>query len=92
MMQSEISQTEKILYDITYMGNPKTKQMNKQNRNRLIDTENKLVVAMGAGRRTDEIGEGNSEVQTSSYKKNKSQGCNTYIGNIATNFGDIQPY
>ena len=66
--------------------------MNKQNRNRLVDAENKLVVAMGARRRTDEIGEGNSEVQTSSYKMNKSQGCNTYIGNIATDFGDIQPH
>ena len=85
MMLSEISQTEKILYDITYMRNPKTKQMNKQNRNRLIDAEKKLVAAMGAGRRTDEIGEGNSEVQTSSYKMNKLQECNTYIVNIVSN-------
>ena len=86
MMLSEISQTEKILYDITYMWNPKTKQMNKQNRKKFTDTEDKLVLAVGAGRRTDEVGEGNSEVQTSSYKMSKSQGCNTSIGNRVTNF------
>ena len=32
-----------MLWDFTYMGNQKTKQMNKRNRNRL--TESKLAVA-----------------------------------------------
>ena len=50
--------------------------MDKQNRNRLSDTVNKLVVA---------IGEGDYEVQTSNYKINKSWGCNVHIGNIVNN-------
>ena len=45
---SEVSQPEKrqISYDITYMWNLKKKriQMNLQNRNGLIDMENKLMV------------------------------------------------
>ena len=37
-------------YDFIYIWNLKNKIMNKQNRNRLIDTENKLTVAgWGAG-------------------------------------------
>ena len=41
------------------MCNLRKKQMNKQNRNRLIDTENKLVAARGEGSgEMDEIGEG----------------------------------
>ena len=45
----------------------------KQNRNRLIDAEDKLMVARGEGSEgsMDEIGE---EVQTSSYKINKTTG------------------
>ena len=46
-MLSEISQTEKILYDITYMWNPKTKQMNKQNIKRFTDTEDKRACLQG---------------------------------------------
>ena len=48
IMLSEIRQTEKeILYDFTYMLNPKSKtnEQIKQKRKGLIDTENKLVVA-----------------------------------------------
>ena len=40
-MLSEICQTEKMPNDFTYMWNLKNKT------NRLIDTENKLVVARG---------------------------------------------
>ena len=52
IMLSEISQTEKKTpHDFTYMWNleNKTNEHTKQNRNRLIDTENKLVVARGDG-------------------------------------------
>ena len=46
-MLSEISHTEKeILCDITHIFNPK-QRMNKQNSNRGIDTENKLMAAKG---------------------------------------------
>ena len=34
-----------MLYDLTYMGN----QRNKQQTAKLIDTENRLVVAIGGG-------------------------------------------
>jgi len=36
-----------------------SKAMNKQNRNRLIDTENKLVASGGKGQDMGKIGEGN---------------------------------
>ena len=43
----------------------------------LIDTENKLMVARGeGGKHVGKIGEGDQEVKTSSYKINKSWGCN----------------
>ena len=45
--------------------------MNKQNRNRLIDTENKLVVTRGEGAEgVDKIGEAIYKVETSRYKMN----------------------
>ena len=52
---------KQILCDFTYMCNLKykTNAQTKQNKNRLIDTENKLVLAKrewGGG--TDKIGEG----------------------------------
>ena len=44
---NEISQTERQMpHDFTYMWNIKN-QINKQQRNRLIDAENKLMVARG---------------------------------------------
>ena len=53
---SEVSQTEKeISYDIAYMGNLKKKWYKwtyLQNRNRLTDLENELMVA-GVGRRVE---------------------------------------
>lgn len=50
-----------------------------QNRNRLGDAENTLKVAgVGAGTWVKKV-KGN-EVQTSSYKMNKSQGCNVQPG------------
>ena len=50
IMLSEINQTEKdkIPYDLIYMWNLKN-EINKQNRNRVIDTENKLLVARWDG-------------------------------------------
>ena len=43
---SEIRQ-RKTPYDFTYMWNLKKKQTNKQVKNKLVDTENRLVVARG---------------------------------------------
>ena len=40
-MVSEISQRNKIMYDVTYMWNLGNKS-NEKNRNRLIDTEKKM--------------------------------------------------
>ena len=53
----------------------KTKQT-QQNKNILIDTENKLVVAKEEGG-WDKIIRGDEEQQTSSYKTNKPWGCDT---------------
>ena len=56
IMLNEMSDREgQILHDCTYMWNLNNET--KQNRNRLIDTENKLVVARGVGG-VHEIGEG----------------------------------
>ena len=49
-------------YLSTTESKKKTKQMHKQNRNRLIDTENILTVARWrAVRRTGEMGEGSKK-------------------------------
>jgi len=55
--------------------------MNKQNRNRVIDTETKQVVAREeeSGRR-EEIGEGDERVQTYSCKITKSWVWNVSCG------------
>ena len=45
-MVSEISKRE-TPYDIIYMGNLKNKTNEQRNRDRIINTENKLVVARG---------------------------------------------
>ena len=47
--QNKLDQERQIPYDFTYMWNLKNKTNDQtyQNRNRLIDTENKLVVARG---------------------------------------------
>ena len=50
IMLSEISQSEKDKCHIISL----TCEMNKQNRNRVIDTENKLIVSRGEG----EVGDG----------------------------------
>ena len=53
IMQSEISQTEKgqILYNITYMWNPKIQQAseNSKNKNRLMHRQKKLVITSWRG-------------------------------------------
>ena len=49
IMLSEISQSERQLpYDFTYMWNLMNK-INKQNRNRLTDIENRLIAVKGEG-------------------------------------------
>lgn len=53
----------------------KNKTMNKQNRNRLTDTENKPMVSKEEwSKRMGGKGEGESEVQISSCKISKSRG------------------
>ena len=48
------------MYDLIFMWSVKNKtnEQTKQNRNRLTDTENKLVVARGEEERLSEKGEG----------------------------------
>ena len=63
MMLSEVIHTDRIQipYDFTYMWNliNKTNEQTKQNINRLIDKENKLMFARGeVDRRSSQIGEG----------------------------------
>ena len=64
-----------IVYIITYMCNPKYKTNEYNKTNRLIDTENKLMVtnAESEGER-DKPWIGNKEVQTTMYKINKLRG------------------
>ena len=65
------------------MGNlkNKTNEQTKQNRNELIDAGNKLVVTRGERNwGVGKTGKGDQEVQTFSYKINKSQGCNVQHG------------
>ena len=72
IMLSEIHQTEK---DKCFMFSPVC-WMNKYNKTE-TDTENKLMVARGeVGGWIGELGEGEQEVQTTSYKINESKGCN----------------
>ena len=49
-----------------------SKKTNEQNGNRLINTENKLVVARWERVGIREMGERDEKVQTSSYKINNS--------------------
>ena len=61
-----------ILYDLTYMYNLKNAEF--------IETENKLVVVWGEG---FVGGRGSQKEQTSSYKINKSWGCNVQHGDCS---------
>ena len=66
-------------YDFTYMWNLKTNtnEQTKENKTKIIDTENKMVFARGEWWWGEgETGEEGQEVQTSNYKINKSRGCN----------------
>ena len=78
IMLSEMSDREWQIQLHSYVESKRqSKWTNKQNRNSLIETKslNKQVVARGEeGGGTDEISEGDSEVQTSSYKKKIGQG------------------
>ena len=50
---------------------------------KLIDTENRLVVARSEGKRVGEIGEGGQNPHNSSYKINKLWGCNVQHGDYS---------
>ena len=49
-------------------------------KSKLIDTENKLVVARVGKKGLDRKGESGQKVQISNYKINKSWGCNVQLG------------
>ena len=75
---SEISQTEKDTYCMISLGHKiyKVKQGNQQNKMKIINTENRTVIARG-GRGCQRGGwkdEGGQEVQTPSYEIGKSWG------------------
>ena len=76
----EISQTEKDKYCIIllYVESKKQNQWtNKKSQTKLIDAENRLVIAgggVGGWEGVSKIGEGDQEVQISSYKRNKAWG------------------
>ena len=57
-----------------------SKKKQQQKKPKLIDTENRLVVARGGGREWGEWGEGGQKVQTSHYKVNKFWGSNVPHG------------
>ena len=76
MLRNKSNRERQIPYDLTYMWNVK-KQTNKH---KLIDTENKLVVARSGGWELGKMGEVGQKIQTSSYKINKSWGGNVQHG------------
>ena len=57
IMLSEISQRNAGWFHLYVGSKNKTNEQTKQNRNRLLDTENKLVVATGEMGMVHEIGE-----------------------------------
>ena len=57
--------------------------MESKNKNKLIDTEHRSVVAKGGRWGLGEMGEGSQKVYTSSYKINKSWGCNIQHDNYS---------
>ena len=69
---SEVSQTEKrqLPYDITYTGNLKKwyKGTYLQNRNRVTDVENKLMVTKGEGGGRDKLWDWDWHTHTTIYK------------------------
>ena len=75
---SGISQTGKDKYLIISLtcGICKNKRKNIKTVTDFTDVENKLVVARGAA---DKTGEGNSALQMSSYKINKSLRCDVQL-------------
>ena len=82
IMLSEISQLEKNKYRmISLMCGIQKQQQTKKNK--LIDAENRLVVARGGGWGLDEVSKCGQKAQTSSYKINKSRGCNVQNGDYS---------
>ena len=73
-----------ILYDLIYKQNQEKKQNKGTNitKQRLTDTQNKLVIAVGNGKggSDSEIGGADQEIQTSGHKINKSQGWKVKYG------------
>ena len=64
---SEIVTKRQILHDFTYVWNLKKKK------HKLIETENRLVVARDGDLGLEEMSKGDQKVQTSSYKVNSSR-------------------
>ena len=63
----------------------KQEKQTQQNRTRLVNTENKLVIVRGeVGRGMSDIGEGDSDVQASSYEISPGDVMNS-IGNRVNN-------
>ena len=56
----------------------------KQTKNKLIDTENRLVVARDTCGEMGKMVEYIQKVQTSKYKTNKSRGCNAQHGDCSS--------
>ena len=67
---SEVSQTERQIYDIAYMWNLKKqyKWTYLQNRNRVTNVENKLMVTRGKARGRDKLGDWDWHIHTTIYK------------------------
>ena len=75
---SEVSQTEKDKYHITYMWNLKQQQQQKkkqyewtylQNRNKVTDVENKCMITRGKEKeRRDKLGNGDWHIHNTIYK------------------------
>ena len=55
----------------------------KHTQKEFTDTENRL---MGCQRWEMEVGKGGQKIQTSSYKVNKSRGCNVQHGNCSQSY------
>jgi len=81
-MLNEISQTEKNKYCTIHSHIESKIKTTKKNKTklRLLDTENRLVIARGKGVEEGHKHERDQEVQTSSCKRSKSWGYNVKHG------------
>lgn len=70
-------------------GIQKTKQMDKQNRSRLVDTGNRQGVFREGWRDDRNRGRKRYKLINNTQFQNKSQGCEVHIGNTVNNKGKI---